>query len=429
MCDNQFVFNIEKNLPFVSECLKRIIEFSPTNGSPKQNKCVSIVVEKIHEIYSEIFGVDKLNSKSKTRADLKTYLKNYDYVKKKGSKITQVRQFMYEHNVLLDIVRKDEVNNMDPRLKFFYLDQKDKRKYSIKSVKLESFEVGEKNIEQMNIDQDNFEINGDSALEVSDQIVIDKSEPIVLETSQVKILKQKVMRSGLVFTTSNSCDASTQTDEIDFSYTPSIRKKRNFLPKIKTALALGSVDAGITSNQSRKAFQSFAKNFYGQEFFLDVEEFKQLTELNDGEPSPKIPRNADSYKNYEFVLPSYQVVCDTKHELAIAQESKVANALLEKPEEVKVSLHYDTTTRQCIKGEWTSLVLEFSDGRTFDLKPMVMAVENSETISDFFVEELKRLAELAGPDVKPSDIWESIDSLMTDSVAKNIGKLITSHEN
>ena len=40
-----------------------------------------------------------------------------------------------------------------------------------------------------------------------------------------------------------------------------------------------------------------------------------------------------------------------------------------KPDDMKSVLHYDTTSRNKIDGEWPSIILSFSDGRDFELRP------------------------------------------------------------
>ena len=48
----------------------------------------------------------------------------------------------------------------------------------------------------------------------------------------------------------------------------------------------------------------------------------------------------------------------------------MAIALDNKSENLKVTLHYDTTSRNCIDGEWPSLILNFSDGHKFHFLPL-----------------------------------------------------------
>ena len=62
--------------------------------------------------------------------------------------------------------------------------------------------------------------------------------------------------------------------------------------------------------------------------------------------------------------------------LAAQEEAEAGIALLNMPENVTSSLHYDATTRSCINGDWVSIVL--SDGKEFDLRPIYLAAEYGE---------------------------------------------------
>lgn len=81
-------------------------------------------------------------------------------------------------------------------------------------------------------------------------------------------------------------------------------------------------------------------------------------------------------------------------------------------------MHYDTTKRRRIQGDWSSLNVKMSNGKCFRVRPLSLAVETRETIAELPVEELKRLAK-AG-DCSTTSLWEKITALMTDSVAKNL---------
>jgi hypothetical protein len=95
------------------------------------------------------------------------------------------------------------------------------------------------------------------------------------------------------------------------------------------------------------------------------------------------------------VIPSYRTVSRTKHKLAILQKKNIALSLIEKPENVKATLHYDTANRKKITVELTSLVVEFSGGQIFYMKPLPILRETQENIANFMI-ELKRLATASG---------------------------------
>ena len=63
------------------------------------------------------------------------------------------------------------------------------------------------------------------------------------------------------------------------------------------------------------------------------------------------------------------------------------------PDEL-ISMHYDTTKRRRIHGDWSSLIIKMSNGngKCFRLRPLSLATETRDTIADLMVVELKRLA-------------------------------------
>ena len=95
--------------------------------------------------------------------------------------------------------------------------------------------------------------------------------------------------------------------------------------------------------------------------------------------------------------------------------------LLHRPANTKSMLHYDTTSRCQIDGEWPSIILSFSDGTDFELRPLFSANEDREQIVLLIVENIKRLSVAAtGSDESAKKLWENLFALMTDSVSKNL---------
>ena len=105
-------------------------------------------------------------------------------------------------------------------------------------------------------------------------------------------------------------------------------------------------------------------------------------------------------------------------------ERDAALALLAKVGPVKATLHYDTTSRNSIDGEWPSIISRFSDASEFVLRPMFFAYEDREQIVELLTETFNRLAVAASiykdQDIKPVTLWECTDAVMTDAVAKNL---------
>ena len=57
-----------------------------------------------------------------------------------------------------------------------------------------------------------------------------------------------------------------------------------------------------------------------------------------------------------------------------------------------VIVHYDTTTRKRLNGEWPSVIIKMSNGKKFRLCSLNMAVEDRKNIVNLFVASLSRLA-------------------------------------
>ena len=100
----------------------------------------------------------------------------------------------------------------------------------------------------------------------------------------------------------------------------------------------------------------------------------------------KRPVSKADYQKYKYVLPSAQTIANYKYLQASEIECDAAVALLDKNETVKVTLHYDTTSRNSIDGEWPSLILHFSDGQNFHLRPLFYAYEDRNQITNLIVE-------------------------------------------
>ena len=131
----------------------------------------------------------------------------------------------------------------------------------------------------------------------------------------------------------------------------------------------------------------------------------------------------EDWRVYEYVLPSAKVQVDYKQGKAIQQEREAAMALYLKPDGVKSTLHYDTTSRSQIDGDWPALILIFSDKRRFSLRPLFFAYEDRENIIRLFVETYRRIASATpvADVISATCLWQKTDSIMTDSVSKNLG--------
>ena len=57
-----------------------------------------------------------------------------------------------------------------------------------------------------------------------------------------------------------------------------------------------------------------------------------------------------------------------------------------------VTFHFDTTSRNCIDGEWPAFILNFSEGHRYNLRPVYVAYEDQENTAKVIVETYERLA-------------------------------------
>ena len=105
-------------------------------------------------------------------------------------------------------------------------------------------------------------------------------------------------------------------------------------------------------------------------------------------------------------------------------ERKAAIHLLNKESNIKATVHFDSTSRSLIDGEWPRLIIIFSNSQEFRLRPLFFAYEDRDQITELFVETFKRLSISANVfenrNTTPAIMWEKVDSLMTDTVTKNL---------
>ena len=110
---------------------------------------------------------------------------------------------------------------------------------------------------------------------------------------------------------------------------------------------------------------------------------------SDDTPKSKKPRKSEDYEKYKKVLPLTTSVNKFKHKKALGQEIIAAKALFLKKESTKVTLHFDTTTRCRINGDWPALILNFKDDDPFEcrrinLRALPFGYEDREQIVSTF---------------------------------------------
>lgn len=102
---------------------------------------------------------------------------------------------------------------------------------------------------------------------------------------------------------------------------------------------------------------------------LDEEATKKMDE-NELAAKRKCPVSKQVHKNCKSVLSPAKIVANYKYLRASEIEFDTAVALINKNRNVKVILHYDATSHNSVDTEWPSLTLNFSDKKTFSLRPL-----------------------------------------------------------
>ena len=293
---------------------------------------------------------------------LDRYLKVYrNKVYAKGVTRAKMKAWKAEHNELFDILAKDvDPNKFDEAEREYFYDQKQlKRKWRLDIYHIDM--EHERQVQQVEHElQDAMEEEREQRGELA-------TEPVM--ESSIMNLNYSMNRSGLIRDTTDTTDSETQTD-VSYSLRDGVR---NFKESVKVALANTCAEANVSPNQSRVVFQVISEQHFGATYRLSPES-------SSDEPPLKKTRSKADYAEYCDVIPSSKAITKMKHLMAIQQERNAALALLDTTPSDPVTLHYDTTTRKRLNGEWPSIVLKTSSGKTFRLRSLNMAVEDRKAI-------------------------------------------------
>ena len=129
------------------------------------------------------------------------------------------------------------------------------------------------------------------------------------------------------------------------------------------------------------------------------------------------------YQLHENVLSSAKTINEQKQTLALQNERNTAVALRDVQPRVKVTLHYDSTTRSKIDGDWPALILIFSNSCRFPLQPMFFAYEDRKQIAHLIIETYHQLSSaLTLHDIPATakEMWEKSIALKNDLVSRNL---------
>ena len=260
---------------------------------------------------------------------------------------------------------------------------------------------------------------------------------ILNSTFDENTLNTSLSRSGRVCSTKKSSDISAQTDH-KFN-APKIRiNSKVCTDQVKSTCASVSTKCEVSVEVARLAVKTVKKGMYDHDVYLNTEEqsaaeHSKPPDNDQNEPPSKkkrtvpVPSSKADYDKYQYVLPSAQTVSDYKHMQASEAEGNAAIARYQKPDNVKRIMHYDTTSRSSVDGEWPSRILKLSSGQEYRLRPLFFAYEDREQITNLFIETYKHLSlilyainnKLSSP-ITPAALWHKTDTLMTDAVTKNL---------
>ena len=314
-----------------------------------------------------------------------------------------------ESNFSLFDIGKD-MDSLKGEEKVFYEDQQNDRRFRI-SEEIDEDYVRRKEEEwlkeKLEEEHRRFELEA-----IEDEVLEESGN-----TSSHSLFNLSLNRSGFSRRTIPKESKHTQTDDNSVGFQLPRDNLRVCSDKCKATCATLSAVVGISVEKSRKAFQIVCSDYYGDEVYLNKKEAEDADEGPSEEPPLKKMKN-DKLKR---IIASAKVINNYKHMQASQVERDAGLALLNKREFEKSTLHYDTTSRCHIDGEWPSLILSFSDGRDFELRPIFFAYEDRQQIANLIVETMKRLSVAAtSSDSSAKSIWEKLYAIMTDSVSKNL---------
>ena len=320
---------------------------------------------------------------------------------------------------LLDIgVNTEQLTGAE---RVFYVDQKGRRRFRV-STEIDEEYVKEKEQEYQEQLAQQEEDSANSSFANPEELLEATPSSSTPSTSAPSRTERYIKRSlQLSFEQDKSVTDSSVTDS-----RPEIRNVRNCKDAVKDAIATISYRCAISIEKARIAYQVVCLISYGHRYYLTPEEQNKFEPSTDSvQEQSKRPRTAKDYSSYKYVIPSAKVTADYKHNKALQKEIDAANALGNLEEGTKVTLHFDTTSRSRVEGEWPSLILNFLNDclakcRMIPLRALFFAYENREQIVKLIIETLKRLSVASGGHFSPKQLWENIKHIMTDSVSKNL---------
>ena len=390
MSATPYEFSFNDQLPRIFEVVKALFSAEPGAAWIKKDRKDSAPVSSaIHECCSKLqtewekaFGAGTIKTLKSIKKTVRKHLLDYASVSKhkEGSTLRQKRKSWRENNsLLLDCFAPGvSPESFDENEKIFYEDQLTSRVMFISEEIDREYEAAR----QLKINAANKQICSEkseieyiySSDQEVDQAECTKDEDYVMNSTfidhpnsfhdQSSTLQN---RSGVYRISKETKSVGVQTDP-SFSKPP-VRKVKNCTDSIKSALASMTVAAEISPEKARVAAQVFSKLFYKHTYFLSIEE-KFPDHIR------KKPRTASDYDLYVDVLPDKKTIAAYKHGQSLLREQSASFALVNKSDTSKAILHFDTTRRSRIEGDWPSLIINICSklkSEEYTLRPLFFA--------------------------------------------------------
>ena len=332
---------------------------------------------------------------------------------------TVIRTWKEKNNELFDIgIAMDQLEGME---KLFYEDQKSLREGTLSNevdTEYEDQQAMMRAVEEEQLQRDADE----------ERFIMDIEEETMNSTStsidESMNLNSSINRSGLVRLAAPVMEASVQTENPQPDR-PFLRTSSRYCTDaIKSTCAMVSSTCGVSNEMSHKIVKIVAKELYGHDLYLTPDE-QFLGEQPD---EAAVADENFKPKDMSFVLPSKRTIADHKQVMASEIESEAALMLLRKECDTKVTIHFDTTSRSNIDGEWPTIITRFTkngESTEYRLRPIFFAYEDRDQITRLFVETFERLALSVSvreeKEISAATLWSNVDALMTDAATKNLG--------
>ena len=384
--DEKITFLLGDKLPLVSEAIISIVSYSPggtyteKNETKKSKKTVNSYVTSLIDLWSRAFGEKFVMTRNAVVKKLRKYIESYGKSLNKAAKKDNLSRrqrrniWRNEHDFCLDIhsPKYCPMKDYDDEEKKFYIGQISKERVGyisdIVDINYENTEMESRKKEHENDmligDEVNFIEEGESMISTIDDdsfdpnFVMSGNDAPIANSSFIHLDDSNMSqsRSGLKRYSDNVSSLQVQNPR------PKIRKVRDCTDDIKSTCVQVSVNCGLSANMAILAVKIVCKSLYKHECYLSKDEamssdkMAKATAMETEHQKQKTPVTTEDYASYEHVLPSAKNITDYKQLLAIQEEKDAATTLYNMPDGIKCTLHYDTTQRCKIDGDWPAII-------------------------------------------------------------------------